>query len=129
MIDAIIRGMLGEAGSALLDLYLENAYWINAIVFIYAILLLIAKLGYQKIVTAIKSAMVDRFGEEIRNKNEKWYKKALEKNSLDWEKISNQTWIPIISIKGALGFRIKTPKNLRNTFTPETIYEAITTAH
>ncbi len=125
MIDAIIRGMLGEAGSALLDLYLENAFWINGIVFIYAAVLLIAKQGYRKIVSAIRSAMINRFGEDIENKNETWYKKVLEKNALDWEEIAHQTWIPIFSTKGALGFRIKKPDLLEKHFTPEIIQEEL----
>jgi hypothetical protein len=128
MIDAIIRGMLGEAGSAVLDLYLEHAFWINAILLLYALMLLVAKQGHRKVISAIKSAMLDKFGQEIENKNENWYKKVLEKNGLDWEEIAQQTWIPIISTNGTLGFRIKTPGRLKNIFTPEKIYKAITDA-
>lgn len=125
MIDAIIRGMLGEAGSALLDLYLQNAYWINAIVLIYAICLILAQFGRRKVIAAIKSTLFDRYGDDIENKNDNWYKKILEKNDLDWNTIANQTWIPIISTGGILGFRIKKPENLRQEFTPEKIYDIL----
>jgi hypothetical protein len=126
MIDAIIRGSLGEFGSALLDLYLENAFWINGIVFIYAVILLIAKQGYRKIASAIKLAMMEKYGEDIEKKDANWYKKVLEKNDLDWENIASQTWIPVISTKGALGFRIKSVEHLKEDFTPEIIHQTIT---
>ncbi len=125
MIDAIIRGGLGELGSALLDLYIENAVWINTIVFLYALALIMGKLAYQKIISGIRSEMIDRFGEDIEDKSENWYKKVLEKNNLDWEEISSQTWIPIISTKGAIGFQVKKTEQLEELFTPEKIYEAL----
>jgi len=125
MIDAIIRGMLGETGSALLDLYLQNAYWINAIILMYAICLIFAKLGRRKIIAAIESALIDQHDEDVVKKNENWYKKVLEKKDLDWKDIANQTWIPIISTRGVFGFRIKNPENLREEFTPEKIYEIL----
>jgi hypothetical protein len=125
MIDAIIRGGLGEFGTALLDLYLEHAYWINTIVFLYAVALIAAKQGSRKIVAAVKSALMEKFGEDIEKKNENWYKKVLEKNGLDWEEIAHQTWIPIFSTKGALGFQVKKPQQLEKYFTPETIYKAL----
>jgi len=125
MIDAIIRGGLGELWSTLLDFYIENAYWINSIVVIYAILLITSRQGYRKILSAIKLALIDKYGEDIENKNENWYKRILEKKELDWGEIASHTWIPIISAKGWVGFRIKNPESLEKEFTPEIIYKAL----
>ena len=36
MIDALVRGSLGTTGSGLLDFYIQNSLWINALLFAYA---------------------------------------------------------------------------------------------
>jgi hypothetical protein len=123
MIDAIIRGTLGDFGSALLDFYLNNALWINAILLLYAVFLLFAKQGYHKLVLAIKESLFESYGKEIQKKNENWFKKILERDEFDWQVIAKQTWIPIISTKHSLGFKVKSAGSLKKIFTSEKIKE------
>ncbi len=122
MLDAIIRGSLGEIGSAILDFYIQNALWINGILMLYVLILVLAKRGYSKIIQAIKREFIDQYGEEVSGKNEKNFTKAMERLQLNWEIIAKQTWMPIISINNSLFFKLKSPTFLRKHFTPDKVY-------
>ena len=122
MIDAIVRGTLGEIGSVILDFYIQNALWINGILLLYVLILVLAKRGYSKIIQAIKRELIDQFGEEVFRKNEKNFTKAMERLQLNWDIIAKQTWMPIISFNNSLFFRIKSPTFLQKHFTSNKVY-------
>jgi len=121
MINAIIRGSLGSFSEALLDFYLNNALWINFLVLAYALIIFISKHANQKISQAVKQSLIEKYGLEIAQKNERWFIKTLERDNIDWQAISQQTWIPIISKKGSWGFRIKNADTLKTIYTPQAI--------
>lgn len=123
MIDAIIRGSLGEFGSALLDFYIENNVWINGLILLYALLLVLAKGSYKKIREALRNHLVAAFGERASDKNTSWYQKTLERSSLDWGSIGKAAWFPLISPEKSLWFKLKNPATLKALFTPEKISE------
>lgn len=123
MTDAITRGLLGDFGSRILDFYIENALWINAIILLYAVSLILAKQGYAKITQIIKMELVAVYGEEVQNKNVRWFNKTLERSPLDWREISKKTWIPIVSNKKSSGWFIKTPNALKKSFPPEKVHD------
>ena len=125
MFDAIIRGSLGEIGSAILDFYIQNALWINGILLIYGLSLVFAKRGYTKIKEEIIREVTNHFGEAVYGKNEKNFKKAMDRIQLNWESIANQTRMPVISVNNSYFFRKKTHTFLREHFTPEKVYSLI----
>ncbi len=121
MIDAIIRGSLGDFGSALLDFYITNRIWINAALLFYAGFLALAKFGHTQIIKAIKSYFIKTYGEEALNKNLNWLRKTMEQSQPDWQNISKETWIPLLSEKKSFWFYLKSKENLESRFTPEKI--------
>lgn len=122
MFDAIIRGTLGNFGSAILDFYIDNALWINTILLFYALFLVFAKRGYTRIREIIKHELIAHYGEGISEKSERNFIKAVERFQFDWQALAKETKTPILSTEKALYFRFKSPAYLEKHFTPEKIY-------
>lgn len=122
MFDAIIRGTLGNFGSAILDFYIDNALWINTVLLFYALFLVFAKRGYTRIREIIKHELIAHYGEGISEKSERNFIKAVERFQFDWQALAKETKTPILSTEKALYFRFKSPAYLEKHFTPEKIY-------
>lgn len=122
MFDAIIRGTLGNFGSAILDIYIANALWINTVLLFYALILVYAKRGYTRIREVIKNELINHFGEGVFGKSKRNFIKAVERSQFDWQSLAKETKIPILSTEKALYFRFKSPAFLEKHFTPEKIY-------
>lgn len=122
MFDAIIRGTLGNFGSAILDFYIDYALWINSVLLFYALILMVAKRGYTRIKEVIKHELIAHYGEGIAGKNERNFIKAVGRFRFDWQAIAKETKIPILSTEKALYFRLKSPVFLKKHFTAEKIY-------
>ena len=125
MIDAITRGILGEFGSAILDFYQQNALWINIILFAYAFILWRAKIAYTKVKDALLVDLEQKFGEQIYQKDFVWFQKILQKNEPDWQHLADTTQNPLISTQKSFWFRQKSPKALKEHFTPEIIHAIV----
>lgn len=125
MIDAIIRGSLGEFWSSILDFYIQYSFWINGIILFYALILVLAKRGYSKIKEVIIQEIIKQFGEAILSKNENNFRKSMIRSDLDWKWVAGQTRIPIISTSKSLIFRIKSAKFLKEHFTTERLYNLL----
>ena len=122
MFDAIIRGTLGNFGSAILDFYIANALWINTVLLFYALILVYAKRGYTRIREIIRHELIAHYGEGISEKSERNFIKAVERFQFDWQSLAKETKIPILSTEKALYFRFKSPAFLEKHFTPEKIF-------
>jgi hypothetical protein len=125
MIDVIIRGSFGEFGSAILDFYIQYAFWINGIILVYALILVIAKRGYSVIKDTVLQKVIQQHGETVLSKNENNFRRAMDRMGFDWDSLSKQTKSPIFSAGKSLLFKIKSPENLKSHFTPEKIYSLI----
>jgi hypothetical protein len=123
MIDAIIRGSLGELGSALLDFYIANNIWINTILLLYALLLFLAKNAYKKTKHGVMNYFVEIYGEETGQKGISWFKKTIERNPPEWENITKAAWWPLISTEKSFWFKPRTSDSIREIFTPEKIHQ------
>lgn len=123
MFDAIIRGTLGDVGTAVLDFYINNAMWINAILLLYAFCLVLAKRGYLHIKEAIKKELVQAYGESITAKREKNFIKAVERHRFNWNMLAKETPIPFISPDNSVLFWFKSPNSLKKHFTAERIFQ------
>jgi hypothetical protein len=121
MIDAIIRGSLGQLGSAILDFYQANSLLVNGIILFYLLMLILGRQTHTMLKNHIKEYFLQRYGEEVQNKSNRWFKKTLEKNDLDWQALSKSSWMPIIVSPKSLMVRFKSIKNLKKIFTSEQI--------
>ncbi len=123
MFEAIIRGTLGEFGSAILDYYINNQLWINGFIMLYALVLVLAKRGYSAITDALKTEILRKHGKDFFAKSERNFKKSYNKIDFDWSSIVKQTYMPIVSTKGSLIFQVKSVSSLKKHFTPEKVYD------
>ncbi len=121
MIDSVIRGMLGKFGSALLDTYIEYNLLINGIVIFYALIYLLGKRVFATICQEVKLEMTRKHGGDLSLKTISWFKKTMERNPIDWQKVSKTVKLPFISLPGSLLIRGKTEKVLKKYFTAEKV--------
>lgn len=121
MIDAMIRGSLGQLGSAILDFYQANSLSVNGIILFYLLMLILGRQTYTMLKNRIKEYFLQRYGEKVQNKSSRWFKKTLEKDELDWNTLSKSTWILVIVSPKSLLIRFKSIKNLKKIFTSEQI--------
>jgi hypothetical protein len=68
MIDALIRGTLGTVGTHLLDFYVQNSLWINALLFVYAILVIFARRNYGQVARHILADFHRKHGDKLDRK-------------------------------------------------------------
>jgi hypothetical protein len=122
MLDIIIRGTLGELGTAILDFYIENVIWINGIILLYALVLMLARKGYNQIKQGVQTELVSQFGKDVFVKSEKNFKKVMERANLDWDALAKQTRMPIISANKSFFFKVKSPDVLKDLFSADKAY-------
>ena len=121
MIDAFIRGLLGSAGSALLDLYIANSVWINLLIFLYVLLVLLGKGTYTSMKQEILRQLAAGYPEGLDQKSSAWFEKALLSKPLDLAKVSQGAKLPWVTPPKKYYFRLKSPKAIQELFTPEVI--------
>jgi len=121
MIDTVIRGMLGKFGSALLDTYIEYNLLINGIVLFYALIYLLGKRVFKAIHQEVMLEMTRKHGGDLSLKSIGWFRKTMERNPLDWQKIRKITKLPFISLPGSLLIRGKSEKVLQKYFSAEVV--------
>ncbi len=68
MIDAFVRGVLGTTGSQVLDFYIQNNLWINALLFAYAILVVFARRNYGQVARHILAEFFQKHGDKLARK-------------------------------------------------------------
>lgn len=125
MIDALIRGALGTAGSLLLDLYLQNSLWINALLFTYAILVVIARRNYGQVAVYILAGFIQEHGDKLAKKSPKEIHALLLKWKIPWEEGLQAGWFPFVSSPRGLLLRVRSIRTFQKIFTMDGLVESI----
>ncbi len=71
MIDALVRRFLGTAGSGLLDFYVQYSLWINALLFSYVVLVMVARRNYGLVAQHILADFLQKHGDKLSRKSPK----------------------------------------------------------
>lgn len=125
MIDALVRRFLGTAGSGLLDFYVEYSFWINIILFTYAILVVFARRNYGLVLRFILADFVRQHGEKLAKKSPNEVRALLLKSNIPWENGMQASWFPFISSPQGLLLRIKSDRTFKKIFPIDTLVESI----
>ncbi|HEX5809835.1 MAG TPA: hypothetical protein VFY25_14300 [Anaerolineales bacterium] len=125
MVDALIRRFLGTAGSGLLDFYLEYGFWINAALFIYAILVVFARRNYGETLRFLLTDFIDQHGEKLGKKSRQEVRALLLKSELPWETGMRASRFPFISSPQGLLLRIKSDKTFKKIFPIDILVETV----
>ena len=125
MIDALIRGALGTTGSQLLDFYIQNNLWINAVLFIYALLVVFARRNYFQVAQFILDDFIREQGDHLAKKSPKQIRGLLLKWKIPWENGMQAGWFPFISSPQSILLRIKSDRTFQKIFPIDVLVETV----
>ena len=125
MIDALVRKFLGTAGSGLLDFYLQNNFWINAILFVYALLVVFARRSYFQVAQSILADFIREHGDNLAKKSPKQIRGLLLKWKIPWENGMHAGWFPFISAPQSILLRFKSDKTFQKLFPIDVLVETV----
>lgn len=125
MIDALVRGALGTTGSHLLDFYIQNDLWINAILFAYALLVVFARRNYFQVAQFILDDFIQEHGDNLAKKSPKQIRGLLLKWKIPWEYGMRAGWFPFISSPKSILLRLKSDRTFQKIFPIDALVETV----
>lgn len=125
MVDALVRRFLGTAGSGLLDFYTEHALWINACLFLYAMLVVFARRNYAPVIQAILADFFREHGDKLAKKSPKEIRALLVKSKIPWGNGMQAGWFPFISSPQGILLRWKSDKTFQRIFPVDVLVENV----
>ena len=125
MIDALIRGTLGTAGTRMLDFYVQNSIWINALLFAYAILVVFARRNYLQVARHILADFIQKHGDKLTKKSPREIRALLLKSKIPWENGMQAGWFPFISFPQGILLRFKSNRTFEKIFPIDVLVETI----
>jgi len=125
MIDALIRGVLGTAGAQLLDFYIQNSLWINALLFTYAILVVVARRNYEPVVQHILAEFFQKHGDKLARKSPNEIRALLLKWKIPWKNGMQAGWFPFISSPRSILLRLKNDRTFQKILPIDVLVETV----
>jgi len=125
MIDALVRGALGTTGSHLLDFYTQNNLWINALLFAYVVLVLIARRNYGQVAQSILAEFLKKHGDKLARKSPNEIRALLLKWKIPWENGRKAGWFPFISSPQGILLRFKSDRTFQKIFPIDVLVETV----
>ena len=125
MIDALVRGALGTTGSRLLDFYVQNNIWINALLFAYVILVVIARRNYGQVAECILSEFRKKHGDKLARKSPNEIRALLLKWKIPWANGRQAGWFPFISSPQGILLRLKSDRTFQKIFPIDVLVETV----
>jgi len=125
MIDALIRGSLGTTGTGLLDFYVQHSLWINALLFMYALLVVVARRNYGQVAEHILADFFNKYGDKLARKSPNEIRALLLKWKIPWENGMQAGWFPFISSPQGILLRLKNDRTFQKIFPIDILVETI----
>jgi hypothetical protein len=126
MIYAFVRSLIGSFGRALMDFYIQNSLWVNALILGYALLVVFAHRNYY--------ITLERIFTQLRSTNEKFQRDGLIKltssdyKKIDWQEIRRSVKFPLVSEPKSWGVNLTSESLFQKQFTLEKLNEFLKTA-
>lgn len=125
MIDALVRGVLGTTGSHLLDFYVQNSLWLNATLFTYAVLVVIARRNYGQVAQSILAEFMKKHGDKLARKSPNEIRALLLKWKIPWENGRQAGSFPFISSPQGILLRLKSARTFQKIFPIDVLVESV----
>ena len=125
MIDALVRRFLGTAGTGLLDFYVQNSLWINALLFAYAVLVIFARRYYSQVARYILAGFIQQHGDKLSKKSPKEIRTLLSKWKIPWQEGMQAGWFPFVSSPQGLLLQVRSVRTFQKIFTMDRLVESI----
>ena len=102
MIYSFIRGMLGTTGDILLDFYIANSLWINALILLYAILVAVARHTFDMSRRSVIAFLESQYGQQFEQKKPGSVLKVLHRINIPWDQALGQSGFPFMTPPGSI---------------------------
>lgn len=113
MVDVVIRELLGNWGSSLLDTYLNYSLYINAAILLYVLLIILSRRNYHQILEALLRDLRIRYQAQIKNKDYRSIAALLDRNGIPWEQALSASKFPFIAHPRGLTIHTRSARNLQ----------------
>jgi len=107
MVDATIRSMIGSWGNIVLDYYIANSLWINAILFLYALLVILSRRNFDASTRSLITGLRKQHGEQISKKSPGSILNILKKAVIPWNESLSSSPFPFITPPGSYRLYLK----------------------
>lgn len=128
MLDFLVRSTLGSWGSALLDFYLANSFWINGIILLLILLNVFGHRTYAAILTALISQISENDLDIRKGNSVPQMQKILDAAEISWDALAQTGWYPLIAVPGKTLPVVKNSENLKKIFNAEHLVELVKAA-
>ncbi|MCD4673921.1 MAG: hypothetical protein K8R77_14765 [Anaerolineaceae bacterium] len=125
MLDFLVRSTLGSWGSALLDFYLANSFWINGIILLLILLNVLGRRTYAAILTALISQISENDFDIRKGNSVPQMQKILDAAEISWDALAQTGWYPLIAVPGKTLPVVKNSENLKKIFNAEHLVELV----
>ena len=102
MIYSFIRGMLGSSGDMLLDFYVANSLWINALILLYAILVAVARHTFDVSRKLVIAFLESQYSQQFEQKKSGSVLNALHKINIPWDQALGHSAFPFMTPPGSI---------------------------
>ena len=102
MVLAVLQGLLGEWGRAVLYFYLANSLWINLIVVAYGVLIVLSWVNLKNIRNSLVWSLVDQLKSQVEVISGKLAKKEKASLVVPWESAVGKSRFPLVAFQSAL---------------------------
>jgi len=110
MVDAYIRSMIGTWGNAILDFYIVNNFWINAIILIYTLVVILSRRSFDLSLQSLIITLQNQHGEQITKKGPGGLLGLFSKTNIPWTEALAKSPLPFITPPGSIRLY---PKNIQ----------------
>ncbi len=118
MVYAFIRGYIGGLGRAILDFYVANSLYINAIILAYALCVVLALQSYTQGLRQVTTEL-EKSGKKLYKYSLRELQKSLNSSSFPWVQVQHIFWFPLITSPRRFLVFPKNVNSMKMIFTPD----------
>lgn len=122
MVYAFIRVFIGGVGRAILDFYITNSLYINAIILAYALCVVLANKCYSLGLRQV-TIELEKSGKKLYKYSLRELQKSLNSSSFPWVRVQHSFWFPLITSPHRFLVFPKNIKSIKNIFTPNKLFD------
>ncbi len=117
MVNFFIRSMIGSWGNVILDYYIANSFWINALLLLYALLVVFARMNFDLSLRSLVAMLQNQYAGQLAQKNSGGLLNKLKKGKIPWDEALATAQFPFMTPPGSYWVYPKNSKIFQK-FTP-----------
>jgi hypothetical protein len=125
MVNIVTRSFLGQWGSAVLDAYKANSLFVNAIIFFYFLLLILAQWNYKVTLVALLHELQVRYAAQLNKKSTQEIAVYLGKHEIPWQAALAASKVPFIATPRQFAPRYKNLLTLQRLYPLDLLAERL----